>query len=492
MPDLRQRFRTLDRVPAPELWAEVTARAAREDVTAGPTVRVRAWQDAIGLGPRHPRRRLIGQLVLLLVTAALLLASLALIVGGPERAGGSSTLVFTVGGPLDEDGSMAGQVLAIDLRDRAPAAPPRLVHESYGQRIHVSPDGRYALFEGLELREGREGASAGLVLARTDGSSARRLRDPGRYELGREFESIWAPDSHAVAWLSWRDDPAGTSRPRLMIADVDGEEPTSIAVPRNEDPHLVWSPDSVHVAYVEWGCESTVRHLYVVDTVTGEKRELGDRLQLPSLPVWSHDGRRLAALVATGDPIPASRPDEDTEICASRTGPNALVVGDIETGMVTTLVTGVEAYSRAWSADDRRVMWTAPGSSGGVSVWSVPADGGKVEELAMDVDAGVWSPGTPGLAWTAWDGDPEETFSLWVVELPDGTPRRIAQDVGSSGPSIWPMWSPDGQRIAFFRDAPRSADGRQRGSIWIVRRDGTGERLLVEASSGVDLGGVDW
>ena len=34
--------------------------------------------------------------------------------------------------------------------------------------------------------------------------------------------------------------------------------------------------------------------------------------------------------------------------------------------------------------------------------------------------------------------------------------------------------------------------GGRGGSIWIVRPDGTGERLLVDASYDLDMGDVDW
>ena len=102
--------------------------------------------------------------------------------------------------------------------------------------------------------------------------------------------------------------------------------------------------------------QSTTRHLSIIDTEAGTTRELGQDLMLPSLPVWAHDGHRLAAVVMTGDVVEAIKPDPDTLICVERAGPREIIVGDIATSAATTIATDVDAFNLVWSAEDRAVM----------------------------------------------------------------------------------------------------------------------------------------
>ena len=162
----------------------------------------------------------------------------------------------------------------------------------------MSPDGRYAFLEAaVTPTTNYFDPGYGLVLVRTDDSEIRVISDRANYQLGEYWESIWAPDSHAVAWISRADG-------QLKVLDVSGPEPKSIDVALGGEPHLVWSPDSVHLAYVSWAncLEGFEPQLYVVDTVAGDVEEVGVGLDLGSLPSWSHDGSRLAASVRTGCP----------------------------------------------------------------------------------------------------------------------------------------------------------------------------------------------
>jgi len=64
---------------------------------------------------------------------------------------------------------------------------------------------------------------------------------------------------------------------------------------------------------------------------------------------------------------------------------------------------------------------------------------------------------------------------------------RIFQLTAAGARSVWPRWSPDGQSIAFLRDA----DGSEAFGIWIVDRDGEHERELA-AAAGVTHRDLAW
>ena len=71
----------------------------------------------------------------------------------------------------------------------------------------------------------------------------------------------------------------------------------------------------------------------------------------------------------------------------------------------------------------------------------------------------VWSPDGSHLTWVELDEGSTENYSLWVMALADGRPRRIAQDVlGYTHTSISPLWSSEGAWIAFFRQPTEPAN----------------------------------
>ena len=465
MADLHDRFRSLDRIAVPNLWADVEQRA----VAATP----------------KPFRPVGGSFALVMALAALivLLFAIALAIVGGERTPQvqfSSPLVFTT--------SAGGRGVALYAVDGA-GLDPRAIMEGSASKIQVSPDGQYVLFEG---------AGPGLTLSRMDGSSSRTFPDGA-------WTATWAPDSHAVAMVTNQGD-----RMILVIADVDGGDPRRIEVPVREEPQLAWSPDTAHLAYTGFEpgnplaeCQ-TIASMLVVDINSRAISEYGP-LYPATLPVWSHDGRQLAAAAS---PIGLGPPP------CNVSGEGLILVSlRIATGEVTVMTApepAASSISLAWSADDRSVLWQIAPFSGGVDIARVPTEGGATKRLAHLAPrwpvgsffqrGAVWSPDGSHLAWTELDEGSTDMYSLWVMDLADGRPRRIAQDVlGYVGSAVSPLWASEGAWIAFFRQPADPANAwswmsriNGEGSIWIIRPDGTDERLVVGTSLRVDADGVDW
>lgn len=81
------------------------------------------------------------------------------------------------------------------------------------------------------------------------------------------------------------------------------------------------------------------------------------------------------------------------------------------------------------------------------------------ELLVRQIRDAVPSPDGRRLAFTALN-------ELYVMDLPDGTPRRVATP-GVSGHEHQPVWSPDGRDLAFV-----SWDDERGGHLWRVAADG--------------------
>ena len=186
MPDLHDRFRSLDRILVPDLWDDVQERAAAQATPVGPVGRAHGRRAAIRPWTTRSSARLaliIGLMALLLA----LIASLFVIGGGRPRP---APLLF-----LGSVGSATGgQIYAVDVD----GGTPRLLMGSYATRVHVSPDGRYAYFA----------TDDGLRIARTDGSGTVTIAGSAGAQGGREYEVVWSPDSTAVAFITGERRPA--------------------------------------------------------------------------------------------------------------------------------------------------------------------------------------------------------------------------------------------------------------------------------------------
>jgi Tol biopolymer transport system component len=99
----------------------------------------------------------------------------------------------------------------------------------------------------------------------------------------------------------------------------------------------------------------------------------------------------------------------------------------------------------------------------------------------------------PGAALTAFPGkngriafesdrdgqDPD----IWTMDPDGGDPRNLTAD--SAGGDLGPAWSPDGRRIAFWRDTD-GPDGPDDGEIWVMRADGS-EQTQITNNADLDL-----
>ncbi len=72
---------------------------------------------------------------------------------------------------------------------------------------------------------------------------------------------------------------------------------------------------------------------------------------------------------------------------------------------------------------------------------------------------------------------------IWVMNA-DGT-NRTQLTVGGAGSRDYPVWSPDGSRIAYVFDG----NGFEPPSINVINADGGNQRQLTFISSD---GGIDW
>jgi Tol biopolymer transport system component/imidazolonepropionase-like amidohydrolase len=365
-----------------------------------------------------------------------------------------------------------------------------------------------------------------------DGGPARRILDDG-YDA---HLPSWSPDGKRIAfqaylrdtWHIWTVNPDGTGLQEVTSGPFDDRE-----------PH--WSPDGARLAF-----SSDRGGNYDVWTLTlasGEVRRLTTNAANDSMPAWSPDGReiafvsdrsergvyahtvegsaeRLLAADAAAVWSPSWTPDGKSVAYVSVNGANSrLMVGGAAVsepgedvfpfrphwiGGAEVLYTadgvikrrpraGGAARPIAFSADvaftraaftpkrrnfapdgpqavrglmhptiapdGSRVVFAALGD-----LWTVSAAGGEAvpERLTNDVFVEmnpVWSPDGQALAYSSDRGG---EMDLWMRDLRTGTDRRLAPGGEKAA------WSPDGTRLAFLDPASqlrvvdvKSLEGRQ-------------------------------
>src|SRR5918995_6590550 len=128
----------------------------------------------------------------------------------------------------------------------------------------------------------------------------------------------------------------------------------------------------------------------------------------------------------------------------------------------------------AWSSDGERLAFSSARDGGQSEIWVMDADGSNRKQLASG-SLPSWSPDGERIAYTAYSG---ERPYLAVMNA-DGSEQRRLGDVslirrltGTTAKEEQPVWSPDGQKIAFSSE--------DEGEIYAMKADGSGRTRLTD------------
>ena len=136
-----------------------------------------------------------------------------------------------------------------------------------------------------------------------------------------------------------------------------------------------------------------------------------------------------------------------------------------------------DEWQFSWAPTNDRLAF-ASGPSVASGVWVATLDGAAPRQIVPNdliASAPAWSPDGTVIAFQK-----SLYGSIWLVN-PDGSGLRqlTPTDHAFTGYS-GPVWSPDGTKLLFFAGDPGMHD------IWVVNRDGTGERALAKEASLID------
>jgi Tol biopolymer transport system component/DNA-binding winged helix-turn-helix (wHTH) protein len=319
-----------------------------------------------------------------------------------------------------------------------------------------------------------------------------------RATQGRDSDPVWSPDGERIAFLRHFDQ----SRFDVVVVPALGGTERTVASARSYwisvdgYPMLAWTPDGRGLLYtteVQGSDDARSYAFHLLDLESGAVRLwplARDARDYDTSPAFSPDGRRFAfTRYHFGERLPTLMVQSLGRGYAPD-GPPAPVPG----------VAPAMVHSLAWSTDGERlrfveegqikewpvggaarVVYTLPPAMAGSKTVSLGAREGTPRAIAVNraSDVDIWAlsldPAThaalappvarvkstsierhPNLSpdgrELAFISNRSGKMALWVAHADGSSPRQLSNlDAYVTG---FPIWSPDGERIAFHASAP--------------------------------------
>lgn len=229
-----------------------------------------------------------------------------------------------------------------------------------------------------------------------------------------------SPDGQYVAYEIKRADyEADSYTQELLVAEVRSGKSVSVPSLNGVPGSLEWSPDGQWLAFVEHP-KKGVGQIWAMPAKGGVARQVSNSATDVGLFHWAPDSRQIAYLTAPQDPLLSERAEE---------------YGSFE-------VVGKDYQQiQLW------IVSFDPAS--GQTAAQVPAP--LVSSRMFSIADFSWSPDSTKIAFTAADTPLVTTYPSQDIYLLDRAKRNeIKKIVGLPSPDFSPMFSPDGNRIAFL------------------------------------------
>ena len=312
---------------------------------------------------------------------------------------------------------------------------------------------------------------------------------------GIESEPSLSPDGRSVAFVSDRGGEFG-----IWVSLLRSGSLVRITGDRNLKARPRWSPDGQRIAYARLN-EGGLWDIWIVPALGGTPRRI---LTSASDPAWSPDGRLLAyanhatntlwiadssgansrAVTQPEAPLGHAQPSfshDGRQLAFVRRlgGPRAeLAVVGLSNGSIRRLTeSDAGALSPVWSPDDRWIYF-ASSRAGAWNIWKLELGSRELRPVtAGQGDDGELDLSTDGkrLVFSSFRAN----INLAEIPIePSGARRPPLRwlTTDSARGELYPVYSPDGKRIAYFSNRY----GAESESIWVMDADGSNPVQIVD------------
>ena len=264
-------------------------------------------------------------------------------------------------------------------------------------------------------------------------SDLSRMRDVADPQL--------SPDGAWVAYTVTRADSATDKRDAdVWMARTDGTQNLRVTTAPASEAKPRFSPDGKYLSFVSSRGEEDGgdAQLWLLNRAGGEAEKVTKLKGSVSDYVWSPDGQRLALIIRDADP--------DSLTTAQKAKKNTAPPIVLDRFQFKQDIDGYLNKQRQhlylFDVATRKLVCLTPG--------------------VYDEHLPAWSPNGQQLVFSSKRGpDPDrhDNFDLYLIDAKAGATARplLSTDVPESAPGYGsrPVWSPDGQRIAFVQGGPR-------------------------------------
>ena len=139
----------------------------------------------------------------------------------------------------------------------------------------------------------------------------------------------------------------------------------------------------------------------------------------------------------------------------------------------------------SWSSDGERIaFFQGVGVEGSgrfdttSDIYTMGADGSDVRQLTDEPGLDLFPVFSPDGSKIAFTSDRAGTVDIWVMDADGSNPVQLTRFENDSLDDYHPTWSPDGEQIAFIRgEIPPGGAGK----LWVIDADGSNGHVLLDS-----------